>query len=103
WKAPATPETVYLLASLTKQFTATAIMLLVKGGRVGLGDPLSKWVTGPAWSGITVRHLLTHTAGLKDRFELTSDGRMLLDYTTAQMLDAATRTPVDAPPGTKFQ
>ena len=91
WKAPATPETVYLLASLTKQFTATAIMMLVKDGRVALDDPLSKWVTGPSWAGITIRHLLTHTAGLKDRFEVTTDGRMLLDYSTAQMLEAATR------------
>ena len=44
WKAPATPETVYLLASVTKQFTATAVMMLVSDGRVGLDDPIAKYV-----------------------------------------------------------
>jgi len=105
WKMPATPDTVFLLASMTKQFTATAVMMLATEGKLKLDDPITAWVTNPpaSWSGITVRHLLTHTAGLKDRFELTADGRMYLDYTTPQMLDAAIHTPSDFAPGTKFQ
>jgi CubicO group peptidase (beta-lactamase class C family) len=104
WTQPATPDTVYLLASMTKQFTAAAIMLLVGDGKVGLDDPLAKYVDAPPqWTGITVRHLLTHTAGLKDRFEAGQDGRMYLDYTTKQMFDAAARTPVDASPGARWQ
>jgi CubicO group peptidase (beta-lactamase class C family) len=104
WKAPATPETVYLLASMTKQFTATAIMMLAAENRLKLDDPIARYVPGApdSWSNITLRHLLTHTAGLKDRFELMN-GRMFMDYSTAQMLDAAVKTPVDAPPGTKWQ
>src|SRR5687767_11669315 len=43
---PATPETVYQLASVTKQFTATAVMLLVEEGKVRLSDPISKHVNG---------------------------------------------------------
>jgi CubicO group peptidase (beta-lactamase class C family) len=105
WKASATPETVYLLASVTKPLTATAIMMLAQEGRLKLDDPISAYVAGtPAsWSGITIRHLLTHTAGLKDRFELTADSRMFMDYSAAEMLDAARQTPVDFTPGTKFQ
>src|SRR5262245_49643101 len=61
-----TPDTVFELASVTKQFTAAAIMLLVEEGKVGLDDPISRYLTNTpnAWEAITVRHLLTHTAGL---------------------------------------
>jgi CubicO group peptidase (beta-lactamase class C family) len=104
WKQPATPDTVYLLASATKQFTAACIMLLAADGKLAFDDPLSRYVDAPAqWTGITIRHLLTHTAGLKDRFEQTADGRMYLDYTIRQMFDAAARTPVDAQPGATWQ
>lgn len=63
---PATPETDYRLASLTKQFTATAIMLLVQDGKLAYDDRVIDILPGfPAYGrGITVRHLLTHTSGL---------------------------------------
>lgn len=66
FKTPATPDTVYKIASASKQFIATGIMLLVQDGRLGLGDPISKYLEGtPAsWNGITIRHLLTHTSGI---------------------------------------
>ena len=65
---PAKPETVYELASATKPFTATAVMLLVQDGTINLDDRISKFVedTPVTWKGITVRHLLTHTSGIKD-------------------------------------
>src|SRR5262249_33049986 len=61
--APAGADTVYELASVTKQFTATAIMMLVEEGKVGLEDPVTKLLPElpSAWSGVTLRHLLTHT------------------------------------------
>ncbi len=61
-----TPESVFDLASLTKQFTAAAIMLLVEDGKIGLDDKISKYLPNApdAWNAITVRHLLTHTSGL---------------------------------------
>jgi D-alanyl-D-alanine carboxypeptidase len=75
---PVTPETVFEIGSITKQITAAAVMLLVEEGKVGLDDPLSKHLpdTPEAWAGVTVRHLLTHTSGLKNYtglkgFELT--------------------------------
>jgi CubicO group peptidase (beta-lactamase class C family) len=62
---PATPDTVFELASVTKQFTASAIMLLVEDGKVRLDDPITAHLpSAPArWTSITVRHLLTHTGG----------------------------------------
>ena len=59
-KIPATPDTVYKIASGSKQFIATGIMLLVQEGRLGVGDPISKYLEGTpaAWNGITIRHLL---------------------------------------------
>ena len=80
----ATPKTNYRLASMTKQFTAAAILLLAEDGRLSLADPVRKWLpTLPdAASGITLRHLLTHTSGLIDYEDLIPDG------TTAQVQDA---------------
>jgi CubicO group peptidase (beta-lactamase class C family) len=71
---PARPQTVYLLASITKSFTAAAIMQLVEERKLALTDPLTKYLPDApeAWKGITLQHLLTHTAGLRDRFEGTS-------------------------------
>lgn len=87
--APVTPDTVFELASVTKQFTAAAIMKLVEEGRVGLDDPVAKYLPGmpPIWSAITIRHLLTQTAGLANPSEgfgaLWRDG-VRMNYTTAQ-------------------
>jgi D-alanyl-D-alanine carboxypeptidase len=63
---PATEKSVYQLASMTKSFTATAVMMLVEEGRLGLDDKLTRHLGGlPAeWGDITIRHLLTHTSGV---------------------------------------
>jgi CubicO group peptidase (beta-lactamase class C family) len=80
----AAPATNYRLASMTKQFTAAAILLLSEDGRLTLADPVRKWLpTLPdAANGITLRHLLTHTSGLIDYEDVIPDG------TTAQVHDA---------------
>ena len=52
---------------------------------------------------MTVRHLLSHTSGLKDRFEIAANSRFFMAYTTRQMRESAEATPVDFPPGTRFQ
>ncbi|MCI0339135.1 MAG: beta-lactamase family protein [Acidobacteria bacterium] len=63
---PARPETVYKIGSVSKQFIATGIMLLVNEGKVNLDDKVSKFLEGTpdTWKDITVRHLLTHTSGI---------------------------------------
>jgi CubicO group peptidase (beta-lactamase class C family) len=63
---PARPETVYKIGSVSKQFIASGIMLLIEEGRVNLDDKISKFLDGTpdTWKEITVRHLLTHTSGI---------------------------------------
>src|SRR5205085_384182 len=64
-KTPVTPDTKFRIGSVSKQFTAAAILRLVEQGKLSLDDPLEKHF--PDFShrpGVTVRHLLTHTSGL---------------------------------------
>jgi CubicO group peptidase (beta-lactamase class C family) len=64
----ATPATNYRLASVTKQFTATAIRRLAEEGKLTLDDGIRKWLPSmpPAADAITIRHVLTHTSGIVD-------------------------------------
>ncbi|HLK60361.1 MAG TPA: serine hydrolase domain-containing protein [Chthonomonadaceae bacterium] len=105
YQVPAKPETVYLLASITKTFTATAILMLVEEGKIGLDEKISRYLpdTPEAWSAITVRHLLTHTAGLKDRFEGRTPAEWLLNFTTDQMYQSARSQSLDFKPGEHWQ
>jgi CubicO group peptidase (beta-lactamase class C family) len=65
------PDTAFRLASVTKQLTATAVMLLVRDGKLRYDDALADLVPFPAYGqGITIRHLLTHTSGLPDYEDL---------------------------------
>jgi len=106
--APVTPDTVFELASVTKQFTAAAVMKLVEAGKVALDDPIAKYLDDvpPAWSAITVRHLLTQTAGLAsltDGFAALWRGGVRMNYTTRQMFDAATKDAMSFTPGAGWQ
>jgi CubicO group peptidase (beta-lactamase class C family) len=103
--APVTPDTVFELASVTKQFTATAIMLLVEKGKVKLDDPIVQYLPGSPsnWNGITVRHLLTHTGGmaaLEQGFASLPDKTY---YTTAESFKSATEDPISFKPGERHQ
>jgi CubicO group peptidase (beta-lactamase class C family) len=66
WGVPVTFDTEFRLGSITKQFTATAILQLEERGRLRLDDPVSKYYerAPAAWSAITIRHLLTHSSGI---------------------------------------
>jgi D-alanyl-D-alanine carboxypeptidase len=67
-KAPATKETVYEIGSTSKQFTATAIMMLVEDGKIHLDDSITKYFpeAPQEWRGIMIRHLLSHTSGIQN-------------------------------------
>lgn len=71
-KVPATPSTNFRLASMSKQFTAAAILLLLEEGKLTLDDPLRKWLPSlpEAVDQVRIRHLLTHTSGLIDYEDL---------------------------------
>jgi CubicO group peptidase (beta-lactamase class C family) len=99
----ATPETVYQLQSLSKSFTATGIMMLVEQGKVGLDDRVGKHLEVPTdrWKNITVRHLLSHTSGIKD-FINEPAASLRLDATEEEVLRAAARRPLNFEPGEKY-
>jgi CubicO group peptidase (beta-lactamase class C family) len=75
-RVAATTATNYRLASLTKQFTSSAILLLAEEGRLTIDDPVRKWLpTLPDGAGeMVIRNLLTHTSGLIDYEDLIPDG-----------------------------
>ncbi len=99
---PAKPSTVYELASATKPFMATAIMMLEQEGRLHLDDALSKYVgkTPDAWREVTIRHLLSHTSGIKDyleRPEMTP-----FDLPPEKIVEIAADFPLNFSPGEKW-
>ena len=83
-RVPVTPHTNFRLASVTKQFTAMATLLLVQDGKLRLDETLTGIFPGfPAYgSRVTVRHLLTHTGGLQDYEDFVADSQ------ATQVLDA---------------
>jgi CubicO group peptidase (beta-lactamase class C family) len=74
--AAATPATNYRLASMTKQFTAAAILLLAEDGRLSIDDPVRRWLPGlpDAADGMVIRHWLTHRSGILDYEDLIPEG-----------------------------
>lgn len=101
-KVPVRPETVFQSGSMGKQFTATAVMMLVEEGRIGLDDRISKYLkdTPASWSDVTVRQLLSHTAGFTD---YPRDFNFREDYTEDELLKKAMAIPLAFTPGTKWQ
>ena len=103
-QAPATAQTVYELGSISKQFAADAVLLLAEDGALTLDDPLSKYIPGtpPAWSGITIRHVLTHTAGFAD-FDTGNIGfSYRREYTAQEFVDLLAKQPLQFAPGERW-
>ena len=100
-----TTNTLFLVASITKIFTATSVLMLVEAGKIGLDDPVSTYLKDApdAWSGITIRMLLQHTAGLADRWEEPDRSKWRIAYSTADLYEAARSTPLAFAPGTAWQ
>jgi CubicO group peptidase (beta-lactamase class C family) len=95
------PETIFQSGSIGKQFTAAAVMLLVQNGKISLDDKITKFFPDPpeTWSNITVRHLLTHTAGFGDYPEEVDLRR---DYSEDQMMDFFKKVPPSFAPGERW-
>lgn len=100
-QVPVKPETIFQSGSIGKQFTATAIMLLANEGKLSLEDKVSKFFPdAPAsWSQITVRRLLTHTAGLGD---YPADFDLRRDHTEAELWTMIKTVPLNYQPGTSW-
>ena len=102
-RAPLKPDALFLVASITKPVTATAVMLLVERGLVALADPAARYVPAFAQNGkqgVQRRHRLTHTSGLPDMLPdndaLRAAHRPLTDF-----VDGGCRLPLGFPPGTR--
>jgi CubicO group peptidase (beta-lactamase class C family) len=99
---PARPDTVYKIGSVSKQFIATGIMLLVQDGKISLDDNINKFLEGTpdAWKPITIRHLLTHTSGIVreapgfDPLKIQND---------ADVIKTAYSLPLRFTPGEKYE
>lgn len=100
-QVPVKPETIFQSGSVGKQFTATAVMMLVEEGKVGLDDPLTKYFAdAPApWKDVTVRELLSHTAGFGD---YPKDFNFRKDWTEDEELKLIESIPLAYPPGTNW-
>ena len=98
---PVKPDTVFQSGSVGKQFTAAAVMMLVEAGKIGLDDPLTKYFAqAPTWwEQVTVRELLSHTAGFTDYPE---DFDYRKDYTEEQLLKIVETIPPAYTPGTSW-
>ena len=104
-RVAATPQMRYAIGSISKQFTAAAVLLLQQRGRISLDDPVAKWYPDlTRASDITLRHLLTHTSGYSDFWPH--------DYVPTEMQtsidpDSVIRrwagAPLDFEPGTKWE
>ena len=102
-QVPVTTETVFQSASVGKQFTAAAVMLLIEDGKLSLDDPITKiFPDAPwRWHTVTIRHLLTHTSGIPD-YENNNEIDLRKDYTEDQLAKFAFGLKLEFDPGTRF-
>src|SRR5438067_1712097 len=104
-KTPATAEMRYSIGSISKQFTAAAILLLQEQGKLSLDDKVGKFVPDlTRGNEVTIRQLLSHTSGYQDYWPQDYVMPMMLQpVTTQKIMDLWARKPLDFEPGTKWQ
>jgi CubicO group peptidase (beta-lactamase class C family) len=100
-QAPVKPETIFQSGSTGKQFTATAVMMLMEEGKLSLEDKITKYFPDApeSWRDITIRHLLTHTSGMTD---YPADFDMRRDYTEDELYQRMKPIPLAFQPGEKW-
>lgn len=105
-KVPNAPPLVYRIGSVTKQFTAAAVMSLVEDGKVALDAPVSRYLEGlpEAWRPVTVRQLLTHTGGMPSYTDGPEySAHMREDLPGMKLLETLVwKKPLDFAPGAKW-
>jgi CubicO group peptidase (beta-lactamase class C family) len=107
WNAPADESTIFRIGSLTKQFTAAAILKLAEQGKLGLDDPLSRYVPEFDTGGrmVTIRQLLNHTSGIPE-YTMQPDFFAKwapLNLSDAELLQLVSGKPFDFEPGTSWR
>ena len=104
-KVPMQPEMVMEIGSITKQFTAAAILMLMEEGKLSLDDDITKFISDYPTHGhtITIHHLLTHTSGIKSYTsmqEWTTQWRK--DFAPMELIDLFKNQPMDFAPGEQW-
>lgn len=105
-RKPLSPDASLRLGSITKQFTATAILMLAEEGKLALSDDITRFFPDYPSGGkkITVEHLLTHTSGIASYTSKNAYAAgMAKDLTVAQMIDSFKNDPLDFEPGTQYR
>lgn len=99
-----TPDSVYQLASLTKQFTAAAIIKLAQDGKLRVDDPIDRYLPGtPAlWDTLTIRQLLNQTSGLPNFLEGMTVKDLRKEYTPTEIIQRIAERPLGFMPGTQY-
>jgi D-alanyl-D-alanine carboxypeptidase len=103
---PLQPDMVFRIGSMTKQFTAVAILMLVEEGKLAVSDPITRFLPDYPTRGktITVEHLLTHTSGIRSYTampDFRANARQ--DYTVQSLIDHFKDQPLDFEPGERYQ
>jgi D-alanyl-D-alanine carboxypeptidase len=103
-KTAATSEMRYSIGSISKQFTAAAVLLLQEQGKLSLDDKVSKFIPDLTRANeVTIRELLSHTSGYQDYWPQDYVMPMMLQPVTAQkIMDQWARKPLDFEPGSKW-
>jgi CubicO group peptidase (beta-lactamase class C family) len=100
WQTPVDASTVFEIGSVSKQFAAASILLLAEDGKLSIDDNISKYLTNtpPSWANIKIRHLLSHTSGIRNYDGL--DGFELRQHLTqAQFIQKLAGQPLTFQPG----
>jgi len=102
-RIPLTIESTFRLDSVSKQFTSMAVMLLAEDGKLAYDDPVSRYVPALAtYPGVTIRHLLTHTGGLPEYYDVIDTAHGWPSNADAARLLGQMAKPVFAP-GTRYE
>ena len=103
---PMKPENLFRIGSITKQFTACAIMKLAEEGKLSLQDKLGKYIPDlpPSYQAIPIENLLTHTSGIKNYTDLPewTGEFQKRDFKPAELIGWFSRQPLEFSPGEKF-
>ena len=104
---PLRPDMLFRIGSMTKQFTAAAVMKLVEAGKISLSDPITKFLPDYPVQGhvITVEHLLTHTSGIQNYTAIPGwmTSKVLADLKLDELINGFKNEPMRFAPGTRYE
>jgi len=104
WGIANSPNTRFEIASLTKQFTGAAILLLAQDGKINVDDPVTKYLpeAPETWKEITIKQVVTHTSGLPGNEIADFTKGICTPYTKEELLATFKNRPLKFKPGTKW-